>query len=77
MSLASLYGFYSTLKLEKVFEISLYFLQFAGLLRVNHTEYKEPQYTYLSRYGFKLVYNFVLVKNAAKSNKKVGVGQIF
>ena len=46
------------------------FLQFAGLLRVNHTESKEPKYTYLSRYGLKLVYNSVLVKNAPKSNKK-------
>ena len=53
------------------------FLHFAGLLRVNHTESKEPKYTYLSRYGLKLVGNSVLVKNAPKSNKKVGVGQIF
>ena len=63
--------------LEKIFEISLYFLQFAGLLRVNHIESKEPKYIDLSRYGFKLVYNSVLVKNATKSNTKVAVGQIF
>ena len=61
---------------EKLFNFTI-FLQFAGLLRVNHTESKELKYTDLSRYGLKLVYNSVLVMNAPKSNKKVGVGQIF